>query len=428
MERRDVLSALGALSCLGAAACRGRGREDARNERTKRLVVKYQPLGESPALRDLLRGFEALHPGVDVVTEALPSSSDLTHQFFLTSLEGGSCDFDLFVVDTVWVAEFARAGWLADLSEAFPPDTVRRDFLAGPADAVIVGDKTCALPWYGDVGILFYRTDLVERAPRTYAELLDFAGKVRRDRAGMEGFVWQGRQYEGLVCNVYESIWGHGGATMQGSRTLLATSEARAALSYMRSLIESGVSPKSVASATEEEARRLFQSGRSVFMRNWPYAWAEAQRNGSPVRGKVGIASLPTLTGDPGHGALGGYEIAVHPRVPPEKRVLAFALAAHLTSLEANLVLALHYGRSPVRHAAYDDARLVRDAPLLAKLLPMLDGARSRPKTPYYAMISDTLESEFSAAITGIRTPERALDRAQALVDHIANPSDEGIR
>jgi len=49
---------------------------------------------------------------------------------------------------------------------------------------------------------------------------------------------------------------------------------------------------------------------------------------------KVGIASLPTLTGDPGHGALGGYEIAVHPRVPPEKRDLAFALAAHLTSLE----------------------------------------------------------------------------------------------
>jgi multiple sugar transport system substrate-binding protein len=212
---------------------------------------------------------------------------------------------------------------------------------------------------------------------------------------------------------------------MQGGRTLLATSEARSALSYLRGLIQSGVSPKSVASATEEEARRVFQSGGAVFMRNWPYAWAEAQRSGSPVRGRVGIASLPTLTGDPGHGTLGGYEIAVHPRVSPEKRDLAFALAAHLTSVDANVQLALYYGRSPVRRAAYDDARLVRDAPLLAKLLPMLEGARSRPKTPYYAMISDTLESEFSAAITGIRTPEHALERAQALVDHIADPSDE---
>src|SRR5260221_8530171 len=167
MERRDVLSALGALSCLGAAACRGRGREDARNERTKRLVVKYQPLGESPALRDLLRGFEALHPGVDVVTEALPSSSDLTHQFFLTSLEGGSCDFDLFVVDTVWVAEFARAGWLADLSEAFPPDTVRRDFLAGPAGAAGGGGKTGAPPWCGGAWALFSLRDPLQKRPPT---------------------------------------------------------------------------------------------------------------------------------------------------------------------------------------------------------------------------------------------------------------------
>jgi multiple sugar transport system substrate-binding protein len=290
---------------------------------------------------------------------------------------------------------------------------------------VVVGEKTFALPWYGDVGILFYRTDLAPRAPRTYGELIDFAVRARRDRAGMDGFVWQGRQYEGLICNVYECIWGHGGNTMQDGRTLLATSEARSALSYLRGLIESGVSPKSVASATEEEARRVFQSGGAVFMRNWPYAWAEAQRSGSPVRGRVGIASLPTLIGDPGHGTLGGYEIAVHPRVSPEKRHLAFALAAHLTSVDASVQLALHYGRSPVRRAAYDDARLLRDAPLLARLLPMLEGARSRPKTPYYAMISDTLESEFSAAITGIRTPEHALDRAQALVDHIADPSDE---
>jgi multiple sugar transport system substrate-binding protein len=55
----------------------------------------------------------------------------------------------------------------------------------------------------------------------------------------------------------------------------------------------------------------------------------------------------------------------------------------------------------------------------------MFEGARSRPKTAYYAMISDTLESEFSAAITGIRTPDLALRRAQTLVDHITDPSHQ---
>jgi multiple sugar transport system substrate-binding protein len=416
MERRDALSALAALSCWGAA-CRA-GRDEEANG-SSRLVVKYQPLGESDAFQRLLAGFEAAHPGVRVVAQALPSSSDVAHQFFLTALEGGSRDFDLFFVDTIWVAEFAHAGWLADLTSYLPPDAVRRDFLSGAADAVVVGGHTFAVPWYGDVGILFFRRDLVERAPTTYAELVDAAERVRRERPPLQGYVWQGRQYEGLVCNVYEAIWGHGGATMQDGRVLLDTDEARAALAYLRSLLERGTSPRSVASAGEEETRRTFQDGRAVFMRNWPYAWAEAQKEGSPVRGRVGLAPLPTLGGERGRGTLGGFELAVNAHVPPAKRDLAFELAAHLTSPEANLALALGYGRSPARRATYDDPRLAAGAPLLAKLLPMLELARPRPTTPYYAMISDTLQGEFSAAITGIRAPGDALSRAQALVDHI---------
>jgi len=417
MERRDLLSA--ALSCVAATSCSERAR--ARRLDT-RLVVKYQPLGEARAFQRLLEAFEAAHPGVEVVAETLPNQSDLAHQLFLTALEGGSQDFDLFVVDTVWVAEFARAGWLADLSSLLSPEAVRREFLAGPAEAVVVEEKTFAIPWYGDVGILFFRRDLIDQAPRTYAELIESADRVRRERSGIEGFVWQGRQYQGLICNVYEAIWGHGGAAMQGERVLLDSVEARAALAHLRALLERGTSPRSVASAAEEEARRVFQDGRAVFMRNWPYAWAEAQRDRSPVRGKIGIAPLPSLHGVMGHGALGGYELAVNARVLGPKRDLAFALAMHLTSPEANLALALGYGRSPARRSTYDDPRLLAGAPLLAKLLPMFEEARSRPKTPYYAMISDALEGEFSAAVTGIRTPEKALKRAQALVDHIVDP------
>src|SRR5262249_4971002 len=162
------------------------------------------------------------------------------------ALEGGSRDFDLFFVDTIWVAEFARAGWLADLSGFLSPDEVRRDYLGGAAEAVVFEGRTFAVPWYGDVGILYYRRDLVEEAPRTYAELVRIADRVRGERSGMQGFVWQGRQYEGLVCNVYEAIWGHGGATMEDGRLLLDTSEARAALAYLRGLLELGTSPPSV--------------------------------------------------------------------------------------------------------------------------------------------------------------------------------------
>jgi multiple sugar transport system substrate-binding protein len=133
----------------------------------------------------------------------------------------------------------------------------------------------------------------------------------------------------------------------------------------------------------------------------------------------VGLAPLPTLTGEPGHGVLGGYQLAVNALIDKDKRELAIALVRHLTSLQASVDLAVAYGRSPARRDAYDDARLVNGAPLIAALRPAFERARPRPVTPYYMMFSDVLQGEFSAAITGVRAPEAALGRAQSFVDHL---------
>jgi multiple sugar transport system substrate-binding protein len=231
--------------------------------------------------------------------------------------------------------------------------------------------------------------------------------------------VWQGRQYEGLVCNAYETIWGHGGETMRDGRLALDTPEARAAMTWLRGTVERGISPPSVTSHAAEEARRVFQQGRAVFMRNWPYAWAEANKPGSAVRDRVGVAPLPTLAGHPGHGALGGYQLALNAHSPEYKRQAAERFIAHMTSQRANVTLARAYARNPPRRAAYADPELLADAPFIAGLLPLVERARPRPVTPYYPMISDALQGELSAIVSGIRSPQSALRRAQAIVDHV---------
>jgi multiple sugar transport system substrate-binding protein len=421
LSRRALLRAgaatavgAGATGAVGALGCRTR-----RRERDGALVFKHQPLWGDPApFRAMLASFERAS-GVRVVTEVLPNASDVVHQYFLTALEGESAEFDVLVVDVVWVAELARAGWIADLSGAFAPDTLRRELLPGAADSVIVEGKTRAVPWYTDVGLLYRRADLAPDAPRTYDDLTHAIGAARRASPGMQGLLWQGKQYEGLVCNAYEAIWGHGGESLASGRLALDTAPARRGLTYLRSLIERGLSPRPVLSAAEEESRRAFQSGRAVFMRNWPYAWAESQAKGSPVRGKIAVSALPTETGAPGAGTLGGWQLAVNARSPPALRGAAHALIAHLTSLEANVMMAVHYARNPPREAAYEDARLRAEAPFIASLLPIVRHARPRPVTPYYAMLSDVLQSEFSGAIAGVRSPEEALARAQKLADHI---------
>src|SRR4051794_34478342 len=94
-----------------------------------RLVFVHQPLwGPPAAFNQLLEQFRRENPQVELLTQQLPNDSDVSHQFFLTALEGRSAELDVLVADVVWVPEFARAGWIADLSSDFPPDQVRREF------------------------------------------------------------------------------------------------------------------------------------------------------------------------------------------------------------------------------------------------------------------------------------------------------------
>lgn len=425
LGRRALLraAALGAL-----AGCRGGQRPDD----DPRIVFAHQPLwGDRGPFEATLAAFERAHPGTEVVSQTLPNASDVAHQVFLTALEGGSTDFDLLVADVVWVAELARAGWIADLSDALPPQRVRAEMLEAAAASVIVGGRTWAVPWYVDVGLLYRRTDLAPEHPRTFDELEAAVHAARAQDPATLGYVWQGRQYEGLVCNAYEAIWGHGGATFHGggpigpegggagARLALDTPEARAGLGRLRGYVERGASPRAVTTMAEEDCRRAFEDGRAVFMRNWPYARAEAERAGSRIRGRVAVGPLPSLDGAGAPGTLGGYHLAVNAHVPPARKERAIALALHLAGHEAGLSLAVSYARNPALRSVYDDRRLAADAPLVASMGPHLERARPRPVTPYYPMLTDTLQVEMSAIVAGLRAPAEALGRAQAAADHL---------
>src|SRR5438552_3182572 len=384
------------------------------------IVLEHQPLWGDPApFHSFLDRFRAQNTDVVLRTQTLPNESDIAREMLVTALEGGTEDFDVFPIDVIWAPEFARAGWLADLSDAFPPRRLREEYLDSAVEAVTLDGRIHAVPWFLDVGLLYYRTDLVPRAPRTYAELRDFArAAMERDRR-LSGFLWQGRQYEGLNCNVFEAVWGHGGEVLRNGRIALESDEARAALGWLRETVVSGLSPRSVIASAEEETRRAFQDGRAAFLRNWPYVWAEVQKPGSAVRGKVGFAPLPSANGAPGPGTLGGWQLAVNAHAPPWRRRAAERLVAFLTSHEAAVDLALHYSRIPARRAVYDDPRVRDRAPFIAALLPVALAARPRPVTPYYALASDSIQGELSAAVAGLRPPADALSRAQRIVRHL---------
>jgi multiple sugar transport system substrate-binding protein len=418
---RTILTAMIVAVLVSLAGCGERGRSNA----PVTLVFKHARMfGDDPVPR-LVAAFEARHPGVRVRTEALGASSDEQHQFFVINLEGArgrGAGFDVMMLDVIWVPEFARAGWLLDLTDSLAPDELAAHFPAA-AEAARWSGRVWALPWNFNVGLLYYRADLLARQglppPRTDAEL---ARAVRAIQAAerdpkLDGYVWQGKQYEGLVCNGVESLWASG-TTLLGDKgeVLPDSSRAEKALGRLRTWIDAGLSPSWVSAADEELTRRAFGDGRAIFLRNWFYAMDLFEAPGSAVRGKVGVAPLPRVTeGVAAPGATGGSLLGVsrgsrHPEA-------AIAFARFLAGEDAQRVLA---GGSvlPTRVALYSDPGLVAQRPHMPAFRDLAMSARPRPVTPAYLMLSTSLQPELSAAVVGVKSPARAVADARHQLEH----------
>ncbi len=391
------------------------------------IVFKHGKIaGDPEALKRLITKFEEANPDVKVKEETLPSSTDEQHQFYVINLEGRSADFDVYALDVVWVQEFARAGWLRDLSHILPSKK-RSDVFQGPMEAAIYDEMVYAVPWYIDAGVLYYRKDLLEKygfsPPKTWYDLVRIASEVIKEEPDIYGFIWQGKQYEGLVCDVLEYIHSNGGAIIRDGQVVIESEENVEALRFMRDLIfRYRVTPVLVTTMIEEPTRHIFGKGKAVFMRNWPYAWNIFEADDSPVKGKVGVSILPKFPGHQSSPTLGGWHLGVnaYSKHPEEaERFIGF-----LTSYDAQKTLSLTVGYKPTLKSLYQDPGLNQAQPFTTSLYDAFQHAKPRPITPYYMMISQVIQPEFSAIISGIKDPEEALKSAGVQIEHILTVED----
>jgi len=388
------------------------------------LVFKHGKLaGDSRLIRDLLAEFERNHPGITVREEVLPASTDQQHQYYAINLESRRVSFDVLAIDVIWVQEFARAGWIVDV-DAVLPESERRTYFPAAMEAATFDGRLHAIPWYLDVGVLYYRRDLLDRygfePPRTWSQMVKMARTIVEHEGDPQlmGFLWTGKQYEGLVCVALEFIWSHGGNLLDLNRN------GEQALGFMRDLIErERVSPQVVALADEETVRLLFGNGRAVFMRNWPYAWKLLNDPRSPVSGKSGMAALPAFEGHQSASVLGGWMLAVPTR--SSHREVAVELVRYLTTAQVQRRMALASGYHPARRDLYGDPVLQKAQPWLTDLYPVFLNARARPVTPYYLMLSQVWQPELSAVVVGSKEPREAFAAVRQQIRRMAIPQVE---
>jgi multiple sugar transport system substrate-binding protein len=242
--------------------------------------------------------------------------------------------------------------------------------------------------------------------------------EITRKEPGLYGFIWQGKQYEGLVCNALEYMHSHGGDVLKNGRVVLNSPENRQALEFMKDLIyKYHVTPPLVTTAVEETTRHIFGSGKAVFMRNWTYAWNLLEENDSTVKGKVGVALLPGFPGYASSPTLGGWQLGVNINSKHPKEAERFIV--YLTSYEVQKTLSLTIGYKPTRKELYNDRDLIRAQPFTARLYDAFLHAIPRPVTPYYMMISQVLQPVFSSEISNISETQKALESGSKQIEFI---------
>jgi len=422
-SRLSIVAALLSALSLLAVGCGAHPAEPAAGAPVT-IVFKHAKHPRYEVLKELIREFEVEHPRIRVRQEILPATTDEQHQFYVINLAGGAGDFDVIDMDVIWVPEFARAGWLVDLTPRITPEelaplnpaALEADWFAG---------RLYAVPWFVDAGVLYYRRDLLEKhgfsPPTTYPELRAQARHIlaQEQNERLRGFVWQGLQYEGLVCVALEFIRGNGGNVVGADGKVTLTEPATLeALDFMGNLVGPGkITPALVSTLNEEATRHIFQSGRAVFMRNWPYAWRLLNQPDSPVAGRVGLTMVPHFPGHASAPTLGGFHLGVNANSAHPEEAIAFA--RFMIRYRAQKQIILHVGVLAAHREVYRDPEVLGAFPWLEALLPSLEKVQARPVTPYYLMISQILQPELSAVVTGIRSPQQAMQLARQQIEHV---------
>ncbi len=341
-------------------------------------------IGVGSELDNLLIEQFAHETGITV--NFVPKSDDTTEDYIVyeTLFNAQSSDIDVLALDIIWPASFADH--LVDLSTAMQAEA--KEHFPGIIENSTVDGRIIAMPQFGDFGMLYYRTDLLEQygfanPPTTWDELETMASTIQEGEresgnANFVGFVFQGAAYEGGTCNALEWIASHGGSIVEDDTVTIDSDATRQALERAQAWVGT-IAPETVVSFREEDARQLFQSGDAAFMRNWPYAYAVGQDPESPIAGRFDVAPLPHANDGDSVGTVGGWQLAVSAYSKNPEAAIAFV--RYLTSPDVQTWRAIEGAYVPTIRSVSEDPEVIAALPFLQNLQSVVRIARPSRET-----------------------------------------------
>ena len=365
-----------------------------------------------------------------IQVKLLPSPESTREQLALWRelLRPGVSGPDVYTIDVIWPGILnenfidLKPYFANEISGGFPAITA----------SYTVDNKLVAVPYDANIGLLYYRTDLLREygyrePPRTWDELESMAARIqagerakaKKARTEFWGFVWQGAATEALTCNALEWQAAAGGGQIIEKDKTISVNNPDAIRAWQRAARWVGsISPPGEVGYKEWDSLNVWIAGDAAFMRNWTLGYVDSQAAGSPIRNKFDVSLLPG--GKTGRvGTLGGTGLAVsrfsaHPREAVE-------LVRYLISRNVQVRRSRLLSEAPTRLELYDLPEVLDSSPRFALLSQAFrTGIVSRPSNltgKKYEEVSNAYMQAVHSVLTGERTaPEAATALEKELV------------
>ena len=324
----------------------------------------------------------------------LPRGADGQRQQLVRRLAAHDAALDILGLDVTWAAEFAEAKWILPWTGSNRRGAVEGT-LEVPLQTATWKGKLYAVPYNTNTQLLWYRSDLVPRPPKTWAEMLDMARDLAKE--GKPHYVEiQGAQYEGLTVWFNTLVESAGGSILNATATAPSLGPpAVEAATIMHDLATSPAADPSLSNQMEDQNRLAMESGTAAFELNYPFVYPSMKANQPELFKSFRWAPYPGVDPDrPSKPTIGGIDLAVgaYSRHPD----LAFEAALCLRNRQNQMAAALKGGLPPTLRALYSDKALVKSYPFASEVLSALENASVRPQTPAYQNVSIAISHTLS--------------------------------
>lgn len=373
--------------------------------------------------------------------QMLPTSATDQRVQLARRLAAEDSSTDLMNLDPVFVAEFANAGWLAEVEGKVADEVTTSvegngDYLKGAADTVTWEDGVFAFPLWANTQVLWFRKSLAEAAgldmtkPVTWDQVIQAAG----DNGGTVGV--QANRYEAYVVWINALVQGAGGDivsdTEAGNKASvdIDSDAGRAAAEVIKQLADSPAAQPDFSVSNEGTSLgQMFPAdGAGEFMTNWTFVYKNYEglvgKAGGPADEEqfkdLGWARYPaTVEGEESKPPIGGIDIGVG--AYSEHPEFAMEAAECVTSQETQVDLALTDGLMPSTNSAYE--AVIEDGSYPADLVELwrtsVDEGGPRPKSAFYGLISSAVQARWHSpsSVDPDTTPKRSADYLQAVLE-----------